>query len=176
VHGFMAAVPFVFLFPIGSIVLRFFRPHPRALQLHKCTHMLGYIMYLSALGMGHFINDRKDALTDGDDSLRHNCHGIIGTVVAVLLTMQVLLAFMCRRHGDFRFQNPRPQHHIWSYLHMIPGHFVISLGVLNGGVGLWEAEGSDSAMLKMYIVVGVPAALWLLITKVIIGCFSRWRR
>lgn len=104
-------------------------------------------------------------------------HPIIGIVVFVLLFFQPILGFV--HHVQYKKYNRRT---IWSHGHLWLGRIVITLGMINGGLGLLLA--SDAPAFTGFapsqgeiIAYGVIAAImWLLwVASAIIGERKRAR-
>lgn len=60
-----------------------------------------------------------------------NYHPIIGIVLFALLFFQPILGFL--HHAMFKKHSRRV---VWSYGHIWLGRFIITLGIINGGLGL----------------------------------------
>lgn len=51
IHGILAAVAFAILFPVGAIAMRLV-PGRAALWVHAITQLVGYIIFVTAAGLG----------------------------------------------------------------------------------------------------------------------------
>jgi predicted Na+-dependent transporter len=51
---------------------------------------------------------------------------------------------------------------MWSYLHLFNGRIMITLGIINGGLGLYLAGASQSLKTAYAVVAAVLWALWML--------------
>jgi hypothetical protein len=155
-HGVLASLAFVLLFPVGSILIRLgsFRG---VWIVHGLFQLFAYLVYIAAFGIGVWmINNIPVNLLD-------NYHPIIGIVVFVLLFFQPILGFI--HHLKFKKYSRRT---VWSYGHLWLGRILITLGMINGGLGLLLA--SDAPVSTGFaptqgqiIAYGVIAAIiWLL--------------
>lgn len=90
-----------------------------------------------------------------------NYHPIIGYVVFGCMLLQPMLGFI--HHVKYKVVQRRQ---VWSYLHLFNGRVMITLGMINGGLGLYMA-GASSRIKTAYIaaagsmwVVWMGVALW----------------
>lgn len=93
-------------------------------------------------------------------------HPIIGIVVLAFLFLQPILGIV--HHAKFKKIQRRQ---IWSYLHIFNGRIFITLGIANGGLGLWMAGASDRLKTAYIAVAVVMWALWMLS-----AIWAEWRR
>ena len=85
-----------------------------------------------------------------------NSHPIIGLVVLGLLLIQPALGVV--HHLGYKKTGGRQ---VWSYLHLFNGRAAITLGIANGGLGLWMA-GEGKGLKTAYVVVAVLMwTLWM---------------
>lgn len=151
-HGVLAALAFVIFFPLGSILIRLgsFRG---SWLVHGLFQIFAYVIYSIAFGIGVYIIG--NVLVD----LIHNYHPTIGIIVFVLLFFQPLLGLM--HHFKFKKYNCRT---VWSYGHLWLGRVVITLGIINGGLGMLLATETgrfapSQGQIAAYAVVA--AIMWL---------------
>lgn len=91
--------------------------------------------------------------------LLHNAHPIIGIVLFVLLFFQPLLGLL--HHFFFKKHSRRV---FWSYAHIWLGRVIITLGIINGGLGLQLAQRlpiaspSHGAIIAYGVLAGI---IWL---------------
>jgi hypothetical protein len=127
-HGVLGALAFVLLFPIGSILIRLgtFRG---VWLVHGIFQLLAYIVYIVAFGLGVWmVNNIPYNLLD-------TYHPIIGIVLFVLLFFQPILGYI--HHVQYKKYSRRT---VWSYGHVWLGRIVITLGMINGGLGMLLAS------------------------------------
>lgn len=148
----MASLAFVLLFPIGGILIRL--GSFRGLWLvHGLFQLLAYLIYIAAFGIGIYLAMNMPG------ELLSNSHPIIGIVLLVLLFLQPFLGLL--HHVMFKKHSRRV---VWSYGHIWLGRIAITLGIINGGLGLRLARitgmgaPSDGQMVAYGVVGGV---MWL---------------
>ncbi|EAQ87741.1 predicted protein [Chaetomium globosum CBS 148.51] len=145
IHGILAATAMVVLFPVGSIIVRVV-PGRFAVWVHAGFQMLAWAVYVAAVGMGIYLFENPDT----------RYHPIIGLVLLVLLIVQPVVGFI--HHRVFKKVQKRQ---VWSYVHLTLGRVGISLGIINGGLGLY-LSGASAYHKRVYgIVAGVMWALWM---------------
>ena len=87
----------------------------------------------------------------------------------VCLLVQPLLGLL--HHEKFKHVGKRQ---IWSYLHLFNGRIAITLGIVNGALGLWMAKASDK--LKV-VYVAAAATVWVIwVLTASWGEWHRWKR
>lgn len=97
-----------------------------------------------------------------------NYHPIIGLVVLVCLLFQPVLGII--HHVKFKALRRRQ---VWSYLHLFNGRVFITLGMANGGLGLWMARASTTLKTAYIAAAAAMWSLWML--AAVWGEFRRWR-
>ncbi|KAI0165040.1 hypothetical protein GGR57DRAFT_451495 [Xylariaceae sp. FL1272] len=159
IHGISAAVAFAFLFPLGSIVMRVI-PGRSTWIVHGLIQLVAYILYIAAAGLGLLLVSIVRVPPQGSSLLSMastNAHPIIGIVLLGLLFFQPFLGFM--HHRQFKKIGRRT----WvSHAHLWIGRLGITLGIIDGGLGLAAADATGSTVLAYAIVAGVMWVLWVL--------------
>lgn len=147
-HGVLASLAFVILFPIGGIAIRLVSMSGIA-WLHGAFQILGYAVYIAGAGLGIYLAKSLNQL--------NNHHPIIGLVLLAVLFFQPALGWL--HHLFFVKTQGRT---IWSHAHIWVGRLAITLGIINGGLGLKLAQRSNLSSRAGQIVYGVVAGLmWL---------------
>ncbi|KAF1990177.1 hypothetical protein K402DRAFT_325745, partial [Aulographum hederae CBS 113979] len=149
IHGVLASLAFVILFPTGGIIIRVV-PSRAAIWIHALCQILAYIVYTVSFGMGIW-------LVKTLDNPSVNYHPIIGIVVFAALFFQPFLGLM--HHLMFKRHQRRQ---IWSYGHLWIGRLFITLGIINGGLGLYIADNTYSGKIAYGVVAAVFWLLWVL--------------
>lgn len=143
-HGVLASLAFVIFFPAGAISIRVFS-FPGLVWFHAAMQAFAYLVYIVAFGLGVYIATTM-RLIDA-------YHPVIGIVLFILLFFQPILGIL--HHAMFKKYKRRT---FWSYAHLWLGRIIITLGIINGGLGLLLANNSPSGA----IAYGVIAAIvWL---------------
>jgi hypothetical protein len=146
-HGVLASLAFVILFPAGSIAIRL-ASFPGVVWLHAAFQVFAYLIYIAAFGIGVYLATTLRLL----DSY----HAIIGIVVIILIFFQPILGFM--HHTLFKKYSRRT---MWSYAHIWLGRVAVTLGIINGGLGLKLADNSSSGKIAYGVVAGVMWLAWV---------------
>lgn len=164
-HAVLATLAFGLLFPVGGILIRL-ASFPGLWWIHGLFQTFAYLLYIAAFGLGVYMASHMRML--------HLAHPIIGIVLFVLLFFQPILGFL--HHTMFKKHSRRM---IWSYGHIWLGRFVITLGIINGGLGLQLAQRTrlfappQSAIIAYSVVAGI---IWLIyVGSAIYGEMKRWR-
>ncbi|PSN74195.1 hypothetical protein BS50DRAFT_10059 [Corynespora cassiicola Philippines] len=154
-HGVLASLAFVIFFPLGSILIRL-GSFPGLWLVHGVFQIFAYILYIAAFGIGiWFVRNLPVSLMD-------HYHPVIGIIVFCLLFFQPILGLM--HHFQFKKHNRRT---IWSHGHLWLGRIVITLGMINGGLGMLLATEtgffipSRSQMIAYGVVAGIMWLLWV---------------
>lgn len=147
-HGVLASLAFVLLFPAGAIAIRL-ATFPGVVWLHAAFQICAYLVYIAAFGLGVYMATKMKLL--------NAYHPIIGIVVLVALFFQPILGFM--HHLMFKKYQHRT---LWSYAHIWLGRIAVTLGIINGGLGLKLANSMHMSSQKGIVAYGVVAGfMWL---------------
>lgn len=120
--------------------------------VHGIFQIIALIIFMGAVGLGIWMARSIDQF--------HEAHPIIGLVCFALLLIQPILGFI--HHFAFKKYSRRV---FWSYAHLWIGRFVITLGIINGGLGLQLskkigfAPPQQSTIIAYGVVAGV---IWLI--------------
>ncbi|KAH6684076.1 hypothetical protein B0J14DRAFT_3467 [Halenospora varia] len=158
-HGILASVAFVLMFPMGAIAIRAFS-FPGLLWLHGGWMVFTYVAFLTALGMGVWIAVMTEQLGEA--------HSIIGIFVGAALLLQPLTGVV---HHLLYKRTSGPN--VATYPHVWWGRAIITLGIINGGLGLQLSANATKGQNTAYAVVA--AIMWLLwMAAIVVGiCKSR---
>lgn len=163
-HGVLASLAFVMLFPAGSILIRLgsFRG---AWLIHGLFQIFAYLVYTAAVGLGIWLAQQAPSQV----GLLDRYHPIIGLLLFALLFFQPIMGYI--HHLRYKKLQRRT---VWSYGHLWLGRIAITLGMINGGLGLllaYDAPLGFAPSKGQVIAYGVIAALmWLLyVTAAIVG-------
>ncbi|KAJ4991830.1 integral membrane protein [Stagonosporopsis vannaccii] len=155
-HGVLASLAFVLLFPAGSILIRLgsFRG---AWLVHGLFQLFAYLVYTAAVGIGIWLAQQAPAQA----RLVSRYHPIIGLVLFAILFFQPIMGYI--HHLRFKKLKRRT---LWSYGHLWLGRIAITLGIINGGLGLllaYDAPLGFAPTQGQVIAYGVVAGImWLL--------------
>ncbi|EDU39619.1 integral membrane protein [Pyrenophora tritici-repentis] len=144
-HGVLASLAFVIFFPSGAIAIRL-ASFPGVLWLHAGFQVFAYVVYVAGFALGITI-----ACEGG--LLKHH-HAVIGIILFVAIFFMPALGWI--HHIMFKKVGSRT---IWSHAHIWLGRATISLGIINGGLGLRLANGRGNSSEAGRIVYGVVAGL-----------------
>ncbi|KAF7875135.1 hypothetical protein EAF04_002307 [Stromatinia cepivora] len=146
-HGVLGSLAFVILFPLGAVAIRIcnFR---NLLWLHAGWMVGAYMIVLASLGMGVWLANKRQLLG--------STHAIIGITVAGCLLLQPISGLthhmLFKRHGG---------PNIATYPHVWWGRAVITLGIINGGLGLKLAGNSKKGEIAYGVIAGFMWVLWM---------------
>ncbi|KAL9085012.1 MAG: hypothetical protein Q9159_004917 [Coniocarpon cinnabarinum] len=162
-HGVMAALALVIFFPFGAISIRVI-PSKIALYGHAAFQVLGYLLFIVAFGLGVWMARQMNF---PGFSLLHQAHPIIGIVVFAFLSLQPILGVL--HHIFFKKYSKRT---VWSHAHLWIGRIFITLGIINGGLGLKLARNASTGQTAAYgVIAGVVWLVWLGAAM-----FGEWRK
>jgi hypothetical protein len=148
-HGIVMGIAFVLLLPIGAIIVRIFS-FPGLVWVHAGTQVTAYMMAIAGLGMGIWNAQQRDYLKQQ--------HPIIGMIVVAGLFFQPFLGL--GHHYSYKRSLPLPN--IFTYLHIWWGRALITLAMVNGGLGLQLAVNASMTQIKAYgAVAGIMWVIWM---------------
>ncbi|KAJ4400141.1 hypothetical protein N0V91_008932 [Didymella pomorum] len=147
-HGVLASLAFVILFPAGAIAIRL-ASFPGVVWFHALFQIFAYLVYIAAFGLGVYLASEMEMLD--------HYHPIIGIVVLILVFLQP--AFGWLHHVLFKKHQSRT---LWSYVHIWLGRVAVTLGIINGGLGLQWADTMNMSSRGGIIAYAVIAVvMWL---------------
>ncbi|KAK4145604.1 uncharacterized protein C8A04DRAFT_26602 [Dichotomopilus funicola] len=168
IHGILGAVAMAVLFPSGSMLMRLF-PGKAGLWLHSIMQIIALGILVAAVALGiRLVQQMREFGIDLIGNANTNSHFIIGLVVLICLLLQPVFGLL--HHEKFKHTHQRQ---VWSYLHLFNGRICITLGIINGGLGLWLAGAAESLKVGY---VAAAAAMWLIWMSLALWSeLKRWR-
>eukprot|EP00927_Polykrikos_kofoidii_P036899 TRINITY_DN3110_c0_g1_i1.p1 TRINITY_DN3110_c0_g1~~TRINITY_DN3110_c0_g1_i1.p1 ORF type:complete len:185 (+),score=20.43 TRINITY_DN3110_c0_g1_i1:697-1251(+) len=157
-----------FLLPFGVVFARYQRENPRSIfgkpvwfSFHRIAQLLGWLVQVTAfvsvfihvqqLGIPHFTGD-------------HKTHKLLGLVVVIASTLQVLVAFIRPPPGSSRHRV------LWEWFHKFLGFGLLALGAAAAATGLIAARNSTYRF-NTALVTAVPVGI-LFIVMLIYAVFA----
>lgn len=166
-HAVLGTLAFGFFFPVGGIMIRL-ASFPGLWLVHGLFQAFAYLLYIAAFGIGIYMATKMPF------DIMDRAHPIIGVILFILIFFQPFLGFM--HHFAFKKHSRRV---IWSYGHIWLGRIIITLGIVNGGLGLQLAQDLHFLSPSTGAIIGYSVAaaiMWLLyVIAVIIGERKRGR-
>ncbi|KAH8195547.1 hypothetical protein TruAng_010284 [Truncatella angustata] len=157
IHGTLAALAFVGIFPVGAILMRVV-PGRFVYLVHGITQLVAYVVYICGAALGIYLVRMVRIPPNGRSLLsipEANAHPIIGLVILAVLFFQPILGWV--HHIRYRRLGCRTW---WSYSHIWVGRLAVVLGIINGGLGLGLAQANRSAIIAYSVVATVMFLLW----------------
>lgn len=159
IHGTLAGLAFVGLFPIGGILIRL-GSFTNLVWIHAGLQLLAYAIYVVAFAMGIWLMRTLQPA--------NHAHPLIGSLIFLIFLSQPLTGWL--HHRFFVRAGRRGKA---SVFHLVIGRAAVIIGILNGGMGLHMAQVSLGAG----VAYGVVAALMLMayIGAIVVGETRRRR-
>lgn len=157
-HAVLGLLAFGLFFPLGSILIRLssFRA---AVWLHAAWQLFTLAMTVTTLGIG--IRMAKDP-TQAQNNFLSEPHTNIGLVtISLLLVLQPATGIL--HHKSFRRWGNRTA---FSYAHILYGIPLITLGAINGGLGLQLSAEPLKYTVTYGVLAGVVWVLWMSATLI----------
>ncbi|KAI9672741.1 MAG: hypothetical protein M1831_000176 [Alyxoria varia] len=165
-HAVTACLALVFFFPMGAISIRII-PSRLATWIHAAFQILGYTLFIAAFGLGVYIARQIEY---GDFKMINEYHPVIGIIVFAFLSLQPILGIV--HHLFFKKYSKRT---VWSYAHIWIGRIFITLGIINGGLGLRLAGDASAGQEAAYgVIAGLIWLVWM--GAAVFGEVKRLRR
>ncbi|KAF9636786.1 putative integral membrane protein [Lasiodiplodia theobromae] len=143
-HAVLACLAMVIFFPLGAIAIRTFS-FPGLIWFHGGLQVFAYSIFIAAVGLGIYLGQRGGYLS--------SYHAIIGLLVFALMFFMPILGYL--HHKLFKKYGHRT---FYSYTHIWMGRCLITLGIINGGLGLMLANGPRDWTIAYGVVAGI---VWL---------------
>lgn len=159
-HGILGGLTFVILMPLGAMAMRLLTVRG-LVYLHAGWMLLAYSMALAVLGMGVWIAVTVKKL----DSY----HAIIGIVVIGALFLQ---PFTGLTH-HILFKRGKGRSYVATYPHIWWGRIIVTLAIINGGLGLllaWDTPSKSRGGAIAYgVVAGIIWVAWMIVIAITEG-------
>lgn len=158
-HAVLGPLAFALFFPLGAMAIRALS-FPGLLWMHAGWMLFTYTIILATMSLGIWMGIKSDQID--------TYHAIIGLVVVGCLFLQPITGLI---HHVLYKKVGRPN--FATYPHIWWGRIFITLGIINGGLGM-KLSGTSK---KGPIIYGVLAGLvWLLWMIIIILAFLKSRK
>ncbi|QDS73760.1 hypothetical protein FKW77_005149 [Venturia effusa] len=152
-HGIIAGLAFVVLFPLGAIAIRLFS-FPGLVAFHAACQTVGYLFWVVGFGLGVYIANNLNYINQP--------HAVIGIVLFILAFFQPILgALHHSNYKKFQTRTAVSHGHIWI------GRILITLGIINGGLGLKLADNSTYGPIVYAVFAAVAWATY--VVAIVIG-------
>lgn len=153
-HGIIGPVAFVILFPLGAIMIRLLS-FPGLVYLHAAWQIIALGLALATLGLGVWMANELHYTTKS--------HAVIGIVAISAVIIQPFTGSI--HHLIYRNRGTSPN--IATYPHVWWGRAAVTLGIINGGLGLQLANQTHigtthGGVIAYGIVAGIMWTLWMI--------------
>lgn len=122
-HAILASLAWVIFFPLGSILMRLLSGKV-AFRVHAYIQLFGILLYVAGVGTGIWISKTTHKL--------ETYHPIIGLAIFGLMILQVAAGMF---HHWILYKKYLQRTHI-ARIHLWTGRILVTLGMINGGLGL----------------------------------------
>lgn len=147
-HGIIMSLAFLIFFPLGALTIRLSHFRGRSIWIHGPLQISAYIVALAGFGMGVWIAYTTNQLREH--------HSIIGIILIALLLIQPILSLT--HHRIYRRDKKRTK---WAVSHVWLGRSLLTLGVINGGLGIQLSENTRGSMVAYGVVAAVVFLLYV---------------
>jgi hypothetical protein len=126
--------------------------------IHGLFQIFAFVVYIAAFALGIWMTQQAPSQAN----LIGRYHPIIGIVLFIVLLIQPVLGLV--HHFQFKKHGTRT---VWSYGHLWLGRLLITLGIINGGLGLLLARQSGydrpttGQVIAYSVIAGVMWLLWV---------------
>lgn len=146
-HGILMSLAFAVLYPLGAIIIRLLH-FKGVVWIHAGWMATTYLLVIAGMGLGVYIAVNEDLLD--------SAHAIIGLVVVGSLILQPVTGLL--HHKLYKSRggpNGATPVHVWW------GRAIITLGIINGGLGLKLAANTRNGEIAYGVVAGVMWIVWM---------------
>ncbi|KAF9145213.1 hypothetical protein BGX30_009959 [Mortierella sp. GBA39] len=158
VHAVMMALAFLFIFPLGASLVRFFSHLQHVFKWHRPLQTTGFLTVLAAFGCILAALAKSSSLDNGAPIV-YSTHAIVGFVLVGALVLQVIVGvFIFTKYDPSRTRQaaivriPTWVHRCWGYSVLILGIVQVNLGMKLYGV--WPT-GKEAVWYLYYVWVVV---------------------
>ena len=177
-HGTIMGLAFVLFYPSGAMIIRL-SSFPGVVWVHVGIQLFAYLFALAGLGLGIYIGvtpSYRVSCSRVPPSLPETSfrlivepkpltnlypqlnlyHPVIGLVVIGCLLIQPILGYI--HHVMYTRKGKRT---LWSTAHVWFGRVILTLGIINGGLGLRFAKNTRTGEIAYGVIAGVVWVSWL---------------
>jgi len=152
-HATCMGLAFAFLMPVGAIVMRVAKVKG-VIWYHAAIMLFAYILAIAGLGLGVYI-----AIKPESEITASNGHPIIGIIVVGLLLIQPPLGLI--HHAYYKRDGRRT---FWASAHVWWGRIIVTLAIINGGLGLQLSGNTTKGEIAYGVIAGVMWLLWVVVS------------
>ncbi|KAL9098571.1 MAG: hypothetical protein Q9163_005797 [Psora crenata] len=149
-HGTIMSLAFVIIYPLGAIMIRLLS-FKSLVSVHASIQLFAYIMVLAGMGLGIYIAIEPDNEVN-------KYHPVIGLVAVCLLVFQPIFGYI--HHRTYLREH---RHTLWATVHVWFGRILVTLGIINGGLGLRLADNTENGDIAYGVVAGVIWVTWMVV-------------
>ncbi|KAK5106356.1 hypothetical protein LTS08_000474 [Lithohypha guttulata] len=140
IHAVLACLVWVFLIPLGGILIRLGLKSPWIVRIHALLQSISYLIYVVAAALGIYLVRELSPRSGG---MWQDPHTKLGIAILALAFLQPILGIV--HHSLFKSRaaaakagtiSKRPGRTVPGYIHLWLGRALIVLGMINGGLGL----------------------------------------
>ena len=142
------SLAWVIFFPLGAIIIRTISSR-NVIHVHSLTQSFAYTLALVGMALGIYV-------ATNPYNMINVYHPIIGLVVVGLATVQPILGTI--HHRIYKVHGQRTA---WATTHIVLGRLVITLAIINGGLGLRMAGNSRKGEIAYGVVAGIVWLVWM---------------
>lgn len=171
VHGIMMTIAFLFIFPMGAMLVRFFSHLHHVFRWHRPLQVTGFLTVIAAITC-IFIAANKSP--PGPFPISASKHGVLGVILFSALVLQICIGIFIFHTFDItRADRPRLRlvittwmHRLWGYTILICGLVQIHLGMTlygmwpTGREAVWHLYDAWVAILVAVFVLGSAFKWW----------------
>ncbi|KAI9241548.1 MAG: hypothetical protein BYD32DRAFT_448578 [Podila humilis] len=140
VHGILMTIAFLFIFPMGAILVRFFSHLHHVFRWHRPLQVSGFLIVIAAFAC-IFIAAYKSP--QGPPKISASTHAEFGVILVTAMVLQICIGIFIFHTFDIsRADRPRLRlvittwmHRFWGYIVLIGGLIQINLGMTL--YGMW---------------------------------------
>ncbi|CZS90816.1 related to cellobiose dehydrogenase [Rhynchosporium agropyri] len=149
-HAIIGPIAFVIFYPLGAMTIRLLS-FKGLVWMHAGWMVFTYLLVLISMGLGVWLAVNTKQLD--------TAHAIIGLVVVGSLLLQPITGLL--HHLKYK-KVGRPN--AGTYPHIWWGRAVITLGMINGGIGLQLAGNTEKGEIAYGVVAGIIWCVWIGVT------------
>ncbi|KAI1313418.1 hypothetical protein EDD11_002626 [Mortierella claussenii] len=170
-HGILMTIAFLFIFPTGALLVRFFSHLYHVFRWHRPLQVTGFLMIIAAFVC---ILVAVSKTPDGPPPVTESSHSTLGVILVAALCLQICIGiFIFHTFDPARADRPKLSlkittwmHRFWGYAVLIAGLIQVNLGMKlygqwpSGKEGVWYAYDVWLAFLVLTFILGSAVKFW----------------
>lgn len=158
-HAAISCLAWVLFFPLGAILVRAVTYQAR--RIHVIVQSIAATLMVAGWSMGVWM------ATVSEQWVSSNGHAIIGSIVFGLALSMPVLGLLHHLRWKKNINDAKKMY-TWAWIHVWLGRTLVTVGIINGGLGLQLSENTVNGEIAYGVIAGFIWCVYVAVTVVAI--------